>query len=70
MYKEGDVVKLRNGIKGNALDDNREIFLQAGTTVTVVLIHGNPNVPDAYEVEAYLEDIDCYVLATVESGFI
>lgn len=49
------------------IGEHREITLPIGTVVTVVLVHGDPEHPKAYEIEAHVPEQDCYVLATVEA---
>ncbi len=68
ILKENDCFSLTKPISGEAIGERREIVLPIGTIVTVVLVHGDPTQPIAYEIEAYVSEQDCYVLATIEVG--
>jgi hypothetical protein len=67
IFKEGCVFNLAQPVSGEVIGEQRQVFLPSSTSVTVVLVHGNTNQPVAYEVEAYLVEQDCYVLATIEA---
>lgn len=47
--------------------EHTAVLLPAGTIVTVVLVFGDPALPDAYEVEAFLPESDSYALATIKA---
>lgn len=68
IFKENDSTLLTRPIAGEVIGERREITLQVGTLVTVVLVHGDPEQPKAYEIEGYIQEQDCYVLATIEAG--
>lgn len=70
IFKENDSTLLTRPIVGEVIGERREITLQIGTLVTVVLVHGDPDQPKAYEIESYIQEQDCYVLATIEAGHI
>jgi len=67
IFKENDSISLTKPVSGEAIGERREIMLPIGTVATVVLVHGDPAQPKAYEIEAYVPEQDCYVLATVEA---
>lgn len=50
------------------IGESRELLLPVGAIATVVLVHGDPGRPEAYELEAYIENQDCYVLATIDAN--
>jgi hypothetical protein len=66
MYKDGDKIVLTKSISADVIGEQRKLDLPAGTIASVVVVYGDPNQPVAYEVEAYVEEHDCYVLATVD----
>jgi len=66
IFKENDSVSLTKAVNGEVIGKRRELTLPIGTVVTVVFVHGDPNHPKAYEIEAHVQEEDCYVLATVE----
>jgi hypothetical protein len=67
IFKENDSVSLTKPVNGQVIGERRDIILPIGTIATVVLVHGDPKQPLAYEIEAYVPEQDCYVLATVEA---
>jgi hypothetical protein len=68
MLKENDIISLAQPIEGDVIGEHRKVVLPTGTIATVVLVHGDPNQPMAYEIEAYFSEQDCYVLATLEAA--
>ncbi|RQR43491.1 hypothetical protein DIE20_11550 [Burkholderia sp. Bp9131] len=66
--KENDVFALAKPIDASVIGTGDIVELPIGTVVSVVLVFGDPNAPTAYEVEAFLEGSDTYVLATVEAS--
>lgn len=66
ILKENDCFALGKAVRGLVIGERQEITLPIGTVVTVVLVHGDPDQPKAYEIEAYVHEQDFYVLATVE----
>lgn len=64
--QEHDRIALSKPTSGEVIGQSRKLVLPMGTIATVVLVHGDPIQPKAYEVEAYVPEQDCYVLATVE----
>jgi hypothetical protein len=66
--RENDYFKLEDALEGDVIGEGRKFLLPAGTTVAVVLVHGDPENPVAYELEAYIKELDIYVLATIEGG--
>jgi hypothetical protein len=67
ILKENDSFTLTKPIEGDVIGECRKVVLPTGGIATVVLVHGDPNQPTAYEIEAYVLEQDCYVLATVEA---
>lgn len=68
IYKENDIVILTKKVGGDVIGERRQMILPVGTVATIVLVHGDPEHPKAYEIEAHIRDQDCYVLATVEAS--
>lgn len=66
VLRENDSVVLTKSVKGAVIGESREVVLPIGTNATVVLVHGDPSQPEGYEIEAYISEQDCYVLATIE----
>lgn len=64
-FKESDSVRLRASAEGDVIGQQRSVLLPAGALAAVVLVHGDPQSPEAYELESYVSEQDCYVLATV-----
>lgn len=64
-FKESDSARLRTPVEADVIGERRKVPLPAGTSVAVVLVHGAPESPDAYELEAYIAEQNCYALATV-----
>ena len=64
-FREGDSVRLQASAEGEVIGEQRSVLLPAGTLAAVVLVHGEPEAPDAYELESYILEQDCYVLVTV-----
>ena len=67
IYKENDSIFITKPIRGQVIGSRRDIVLPIGTIATVVLVHGDLDQPQAYEIEAYVLEQDCYVLATVDA---
>ena len=67
IYRENDSISITKPISGEVIGEHREFVLPIGTVATVVLVHGDPDQPKAYEIEAHVPEQDCYVLATVEA---
>jgi hypothetical protein len=67
IFKENDSISLTKPLSGEVIGERREIILPIGTVATVVLVHGDPDQPKAYEIEAHVPEQDSYVLATVEA---
>jgi hypothetical protein len=67
IFSENDVVSLTKAVDGVVIGERRNMVLPIGTIATVVNVYGNPSRPDAYEIEAYIVEKDCYVLATIEA---
>jgi hypothetical protein len=65
-YRENDYFRLEDALEGDVIGERRKFLLPAGTTVTVLLVHGEPENPVAYELEAYIKELDIYVIATIE----
>lgn len=68
MCKENDTVILKKETAGNILGDNKVYLLPKGILATIVSVYGSSDCPDAYEVEVYISEFDCYVLATIPAN--
>jgi hypothetical protein len=68
IFKEYDSVRLLVDVDADVIGESRKLLLHAGALATVVLVHGDASVPDAYELESYISEQDCYTLATVEAS--
>ncbi|VVD67587.1 hypothetical protein PIN31009_00435 [Pandoraea iniqua] len=66
--REGDVFALSGPVEATVIGERDVVVLPLGTIVSVVLVFGDDNAPDAYEVEAFLADCGRYALATVEAS--
>ncbi|WP_213308495.1 hypothetical protein [Paraburkholderia sacchari] len=62
---ENDSFRLTRPVEAEVIGEHTAVTLPAGTTVTVVLVFGDPVSPEAYEVEAYLPETNTYALATI-----
>jgi len=67
MMKENDIFTLSKSVEATVIGEQRTVMLAVGTVVSVVLVFGDPNAPDAYEVEAFLPEDGAYALATIEA---
>jgi hypothetical protein len=65
--KENDTFVLSKSVEAMVIGERKYLVLPVGTVVTVVLVFGNPDAPDAYEVEAYIPEEDEFALATIEA---
>ncbi|WP_238812631.1 hypothetical protein [Paraburkholderia sp. SG-MS1] len=63
--KENDSFQLSKPIEAEIIGEHTAVTLPSGMAVTVVLVFGDPASPEAYEVEAYLPEIDAYALGTI-----
>ncbi len=66
IYCENDELQLHAPITAEAIGMRRSFVVPTGSTGAVVLVYGNPSMPEAYEVEFYVLSEDCYAIATVE----
>ena len=64
-YNENDVIRIRELVIADVIGEGRALTIPAGTTGTVVLVHGSPMSPAAYEIEFYIQEQNCYALATI-----
>ena len=67
-YQENDLIHLREPVSADVIGERRSLVIPSGTSGSIVLVHGDPTQPLAYEVEFYVPDQDCYALATIEAG--
>jgi hypothetical protein len=63
--KENDNFQLSRPVEAEVIGEHTAVTLPTGMTVTVVLVFGDPALPEAYEIEAYLPEADRYALATI-----
>lgn len=68
IFKENECLTLTKSINAQIIGEGSELTLAVGTIATVVLVHGDPDRPSAYEIEAYIAEQDCYALATIAVG--
>lgn len=66
IYRENDVICLRHSVVAEVIGEARSLVVPVGTVGAIVLVHGNPLAPLAYEVEFQMKDQNCYALATIE----
>jgi hypothetical protein len=67
VMKENDTFQLSRPVEAEVIGEHTAVTLQAGMTVAIVLVFGDPASPEAYEVEAYLPEADKYALATISA---
>ena len=67
QYHENEMIRLRESVIANVIGEHRSLSVPAGTEGSIVLVHGIPESPAAYEVEFYIQEQDCYALATIEA---
>lgn len=68
VLKENDVFALSKPVEATTIGETDTVELPVGQIVSVVLVFGDPSTPVAYEVEAFLESRERYVLATVAAS--
>jgi hypothetical protein len=66
--KENETFILQTAVEATVDGERARVVLPVGTTVTIVMVFGDPVLPSAYEVEAFLSESNTYALATVEAG--
>lgn len=59
---ESDVVRIKHPVTAEVIGQRRTVSVPGDTEGVVLLAYGEPQ---AYEVEFYIVDQDCYALATV-----
>ena len=64
--RENDVFVLEEPLQASIIGNHDAVMLPVGTVVTVVHVFGEESSPQAYEVEAFLSDINAYALATFQ----
>ena len=67
IHHENDVIHLRESVTADVIGEERALSVPAGATGSVVLVHGDPMNPAAYEIEFYIQEQNCYALATIEA---
>jgi len=70
IFKENDVIQINRTIEAQVIGEERSLPVVNGAIGTVLLIYGEANNPVAYEVEFFIKNQDCYVLATVEASLL
>ena len=69
IYHENDVINLKEAVTAEVIGEGRSTIIPAGTLGSVVVVHlDSSERPLAYEVEFYLQDQNCYALATIEKN--
>lgn len=66
VFKEIDVIRTRVPIEADVVGEGRKVVISNGTLGTVVLVHGPPDDPVAYDVEFEAGDLGAIVLATFD----
>lgn len=67
VFHDNDVVRLRESVTADVIGEGRAVTIPAGATGAVVLVHGDPMTPAAYEIEFYVQEQNCYALAAIEA---
>ena len=67
IYRENEVICLRHPVAAEVIGEARSLVVPIGTVGAIVLVHGNPLAPQAYEVEFQMKDQNCYALATIDA---
>jgi len=67
IHHENDVIHLRESVTADVVGEGRALTMPVGATGAVVLVHGDPMKPAAYEIEFYIQDQNCYALTTIEA---
>lgn len=67
IFAENDIICLREAVEAEVIGEGGTLFVPEGSIGTVVLVYGDPPKPLAYEVEFFIPEQDCYVLATVDA---
>lgn len=65
IFRENDVVRLREEVEASIIT-GREFFVPKGAEGTIVLVHGNPDQPSAYEIEFFIPGQNDFALAAVD----
>ncbi len=66
-HHENEVILLRESVIADVIGEDRALTIPAGTAGAVVLVHGDPTNPAAYEIEFHIQEQNCYALATIEA---
>jgi len=64
---DSDVICLREAVTADVIGEGRTLTIPAGAKGVVVLVYGDPMNPAAYEIEFYVQEQNCYALATIEA---
>lgn len=67
IHHENDVIRLCESVTADVIGEGVALTMPVGATGAVVLVHGDPMKPAAYEVEFFIQDQNCYALATIEA---
>ena len=62
---EDDVVRINRRVTAQVIGERRTVSIPGETEGVVVLVYGEPQ---AYEVEFYIDDQNCYALATLAAS--
>lgn len=66
-YRENDVVRLSRSVTADVIGEKQSFDIPSGSIGTIIMVHGNPTQPSAYEVEFYISADNCYAIATIKS---
>lgn len=67
MYRENDVVLLRDGVDARIVSGD-ETFIAVGAIGTIVMVYGHTDRPSAYEVEFFIAELSKFALTTVDAN--
>ena len=67
IFHGNDVICLCESVSADVIEESRALTIPAGAKGAVVLVHGDPMTPAACEIEFYLQEQNCYALATIEA---
>jgi hypothetical protein len=67
IFLENDVISLLDSVSAEVIGEDRSLVVPAGAIGSIVNVHKDASLRLlACEVEFYIEDQNCYALATVE----
>jgi hypothetical protein len=73
VVNEFDAVRIRQQVEADVIDTNAyntTVIIPAGSHGVVVHVHGPRTNPVAYEVQFFVEALDCDAIATVDADIV